>query len=196
MILCFIQGNFSSSPFKAICRPNEAVQPIDQGRPTTRGKDTGPTACPMLAAMLGVTSSQDELSALLPGNQEDTLADRPNHLFFHPRIYMKAVGPRTSKVKAVAYATIEQLNSELAASTTDQEKSEVREERDKLEVLLAFLWASEQGLLTAVTFSGMEESPHLNHQCEFILRKIASRIPPKLDRLWTLLGVSLWLLRA
>ena len=26
MILCFIQGNFSSSPFKAICRPNEAFQ--------------------------------------------------------------------------------------------------------------------------------------------------------------------------
>ena len=99
-------------------------------------------------------------------------------------------------MKALAYAVIKQLNLELADSITDQEKAEVRDEMDNLEVLLAFLWASEQGLLTAVTFSGMEESPHLNHQCEFILRKIASRIPPKLDRLWTLLGVSLWLLRA
>ena len=40
MILCFIQGNFSSSPFKVICCPSEAVQPIGQGRVTTHGKDT------------------------------------------------------------------------------------------------------------------------------------------------------------
>ena len=79
MILCFIQGNFSSSPFKVICRPSEVVQPIHQGRMTTRGKDTGPTACPTLAEMLGVTD-QDAFAALT-GDQEDTLADTPNHLW-------------------------------------------------------------------------------------------------------------------
>ena len=46
---------YSSSPFKVIYHPSKAVQPIDQGRPTTHGKDTGPTACPTLAAMFGVT---------------------------------------------------------------------------------------------------------------------------------------------
>ena len=38
----------------------------------------------------------------------------------------------------------------------------MHEEQDKLEVILAFLWASEQGLLSAVTLSDMKESPHLN----------------------------------
>ena len=93
-------------------------------------------------------TDQDELAAL-PGNQEDTLADRPNHLFIHPRIFRKADGPRMSRVKALAYAVIKQLNLELAHLTTDQEKAEVRDEMDNLEVLLAFLWASEQGLLTS-----------------------------------------------
>ena len=84
-------------------------------------------------------TDQDELAAL-PGNQEDTLADRPNHLFIHPRIFTKANGPWTSKAKALAYAIIKQLNMQLAESTMDQEKAEVRDELDNLEVLLAFLW--------------------------------------------------------
>ena len=45
MILGFIQGNFSTSPFKVIGRPADAVIPIDHGRAKTRGK-TAPTACP------------------------------------------------------------------------------------------------------------------------------------------------------
>ena len=64
--------------------------------------------------------------------------NRPNHLFIHPRIFTKADGPRTSKAKALAFAMIKQLNLELLAdSTTEQEKSEVREEMDNLEV---FSW--------------------------------------------------------
>ena len=75
--------------------------------------------------MLGVTD-QDAFAALT-GDQEDTLADRPNHLFIHPpRIFTKANGPRTSRAKALAYAIIEQLNSDLEDSTTEQEKAEVR----------------------------------------------------------------------
>ena len=97
--------------------------------------------------MFGVTD-QDEFAAL-PGDQEDTLADSPNHIFIYPRIFTKADGPRTSRAKALAYAIIKQLNLESADSTTDQEKAEVHDEMDNLEVLLAFLWASEQGLLTS-----------------------------------------------
>ena len=82
-------------------------------------------------------------------------------------------------MKALAYAVIKQLNLELADSITDQEKAEVRDEMDNLEVLLAFLWASEQGLLTTVTLLDMEESPHLNHQCELILRKIRKSDTPQ-----------------
>ena len=61
------------------------------------------------------------------------------------------------------------MNFELAELSTDQEKAELRDEMDNLDVLLAFLWAFEQGLLTTVRLSDMEESPHLNYQCELIL---------------------------
>ena len=175
MILCFIQGNFSSFPFTVICRPSEAIQPIDQGRVTTHGKDTGPTACSTLVEMLGATN-QDAFAALT-GNQGDTLANRPNHLFIHPRIFTKADGPRTIRAKALAYVIIDELNSDLRGSTTEQEKVEVREEMNSSEVLLACLWASKQGLLTSVTLSDMAESPHLNHQCELILDKIRKDTP-------------------
>ena len=179
MILCFLQGNFSSSPFKAICHPSKAVQPIDQGRSTTRGKDTGPTACPTLAAMFAVTD-QDKFAALPGDHQEDTLVNRPNHLFIHPRILTKANCPRKGRAKPLAYAIIEQLkNLDVADSTTDQEKAEVKDKMDNLEVLIAFFWVSEQGLLTSVTLSDMEESPHLNHQCELILGKIRKSDTPQ-----------------
>ena len=101
--------------------------------------------------MLGV--ADQNAFAALTGDQEDTLVDRPNHIFIHPRIFTKADGPRTSQAKALAYAIIEQLNSDLFGSTTEQEKADVREEMSGLEVLLAFLWAFEQGLLSAVTLS-------------------------------------------
>ena len=51
-ILGFIQSDFSSSPFKAISSPAEAVPPIDQGRVTTRGKDAAPAARPTLLPFL------------------------------------------------------------------------------------------------------------------------------------------------
>jgi hypothetical protein len=173
-ILGFIQGSFSSSPFKTLSNPAEAVLPIDQGRVTTRGKETAPVACPTLDSMFGA-KSEDEFVAL-PG-EVDTLEDRPNHLFIHPRIFTRADGPRTIPAKSLAFALIEQLNQELANASSAQEKTEVEEEKGYMEVLLAFLWASEQGLLTAVTLSDGQESPHLNHQCELIMKKIRTIAP-------------------
>jgi hypothetical protein len=54
----------------------------------------------------------------------------------------------------------------------DSERADVAKEQDNVEVLLAFLWASERGLLSPVTLGDMEVSPHLNHRCELILNKI------------------------
>jgi hypothetical protein len=58
MILGFIQGNFSASPFKVIGRPAHTVVPIDHGRAATRGK-TAPRACPTLAAVFGTGSGSN-----------------------------------------------------------------------------------------------------------------------------------------
>ena len=74
--------------------------------------------------------------------------------------------------KQLAWAIVQQLTEALNAAETEQEKAETREEQENVGTLLAFLWASEQGLLTAVTLTDMPESPHLNHQCELIVNKI------------------------
>ena len=174
-ILGFIQGNFSTSPFKVISRPADAVLPIDHGRTTTRGKTT-PTACPSLATIFG--SRDEEAFAVLKG-EVDTLADRPNHLFIHPRIFTKADGPKTMRSKKLASAIVQQLTEELNAADTEQERTEAREEQENVGILLAFLWASEQGLLTPVTLTDMPESPHLNHQCELIAKKIRTPVTPQ-----------------
>ena len=67
---------------------------------------------PYPAALFGGTAQYE--FAALSGGEEDTLANRPNHLFIHPRIFTKADGPRTGSAEALAYAIIEQLNLELA----------------------------------------------------------------------------------
>jgi hypothetical protein len=176
-ILAFIQGNFSSSPFKVLGRPADFVIPIDHGKAATRGT-AAPTACPTLASIFA--ASDENAFVALPGEVGTlTLENRPNHLFVHPRIFTRADGPKTMRSKTLAWAIIKQMNEELTNAGTDQEKADVQEEQENVGVLLAFLWASERGLLTPVTLSDMEESPHLNHQCELIVDKIRTPTTPK-----------------
>ena len=82
------------------------------------------------------------------------------------------------KSEELAFAPIRQLNLDPTNASLDQEKTEVGEEQDSVSVgvLLAFLWASEQGLLNAVTLSDVQESPHLNHQCKLIVQKIRKTV--------------------
>jgi hypothetical protein len=122
-ILGFIQGNFSASPFKVIRRPSEAVTLIDQGRSETRVK-SAPTACPTLGAILGAQGK--DAFATLPG-EIDTLADRPNHLFIHLRMFTKADGPKTMRSKELAWALVNQLN----AALTRQEPTKNKPKRAK-----------------------------------------------------------------
>jgi hypothetical protein len=150
-ILGFIQGNFSASPFKVVGRPTDAVIPIDKGRASARGKTT-PTACPTLVATFGMTD--EGTFAALPG-EVDKLANRPNHLFIHPRLFTKAGGPKAMRSKTLVWAVIKELLEELTAAETDQERARVTEEQENVGILLAFLWASEQGLLTPVALLDM-----------------------------------------
>jgi hypothetical protein len=59
---------------------------------------------------------------------------------------------------------VDKLATELLTVGSDQERAATREEQENVGALLAFLWASEQGLLSPVTLTDMPESPHLNHQ--------------------------------
>jgi len=83
------------------------------------------------------------------------------------------------KSKHFAFALIKELNQELANTATEQEKVEICEEQDNVGVLLAFLWASEQGLLAVVTLLDVQESPHLNHQCKLIVQKVCNTVTPQ-----------------
>jgi hypothetical protein len=117
--------------------------------------------------------------AALPG-EVDTLDGMPNHIFVHPRIFTRTDGRiRTARSKDLAWDIIKQIAEELNNATTDKERADVAKEQDNVEVLLAFLWASERGLLSPVTLGDMEESPHLNHQCELILNKIWTPVKPQ-----------------
>ncbi len=185
-ILAFIQGNFSSSPFKVISRPADVVLPIDRVRAPTRGTEAS-AKCPTLDSIFTVTG-EDEFAAL-PGEVE-TLDKRPNHLLVHPRIFTRADGPKSIRSKTLAWAIIQQKKEELASAGSEQEKSDIEEEQENLGVLLAFLWASEKGLLTPVTLSDMEESPHLNHQCELIVNKIRASTAPQAGTLNTASGLA------
>jgi hypothetical protein len=83
---------------------------------------------------------------------------------------------------------------ELNNAATDSERADVAEEQDNVEVLLAFLWASERGLLSPVKLGDMEESPHLNHQCELLLNKIRTPVKPQAGTsrlgVWANIGCS------
>ncbi len=171
-ILGFVQGKFSSSPFKTIVRPADAVKPTDLGRAMTRGQ-AAPAACPTAKPIFSVSNAEE--FAALPG-EVDTLDGMPNHIFVHPRIFTRTDGIRATRSKDLAWEIIKQLTEELNNATTDSERADVAEEQDNVEVLLAFLWASERGLLSPVTLGDMEESPHLNHQCELILNKIRTPV--------------------
>ena len=102
--MAFIQGNFSSSPFKVISRPADVVLPIDRVRAPTRGTEAS-AKCPTLDSIFTVTG-EDEFAAL-PGEVE-TLDKRPNHLLVHPRIFTRAYGPKSIKSKTLAWAIIQQ----------------------------------------------------------------------------------------
>ena len=68
------------------------------------------------------------------------------------------------KSRELAFILIKQLNQELIADAAmEQEKAEIRKEQNHVEVLLTFLWTSEQGRLIAVKLSDILESPHLKH---------------------------------
>jgi hypothetical protein len=163
MILGFVQENFTTSPFKVIGRPAaDAVVSIDHGRSATRGKTV------------------------------DTLANRPNHLLVHPRMFTKSDGPKTDRSKTLAWHLIESLAEGLITAESDQERAEIKEEQDNVGMLLAFLWASEQGLLTPVTLTNMPENPHLNHQCELVVKRELAPSRLRRESLWTRRRDSRW----
>jgi hypothetical protein len=68
---------------------------------------------PNPAAIFGATTGEDVFAAL-PGEEADTLTDRPKHVFIHPRIFTQANGPKYMRSKQLAWALIQQLMAHVA----------------------------------------------------------------------------------
>jgi hypothetical protein len=113
-ILGFVQGNFSSSSsFKTLSNPAEAVPSIDQGGVTARGKEATPAACPTLDSAFGA-KSEDEFG----GQAQPPL---------HPsQDLQQGRQARTIPSESLAFALIKQLNQELANASSAQEKTKRR----------------------------------------------------------------------
>ncbi len=80
LLLVFVNGNLSESPFKVL-NPTVAtreIQSLQTLRTTDRAK-----GCPLPASMFNATSEAEFLALVPEGNTE--LEGRPNHLFLHPR---------------------------------------------------------------------------------------------------------------
>jgi hypothetical protein len=84
----------------------------------------------------------------LPAADNEILNDMPNHLLIHPLHFTKSDGSKTMIAKSFTMEIIKQLQiPEEEAETGTPEWEEVDSEKESVGGLLAFLWASEQGLL-------------------------------------------------
>jgi hypothetical protein len=184
VILAFIHGNLSGSPFK-ILSSLAVVEGIGTHRTATRQatRATGGVLSPAPEDYFGV-DSEAEFRALSAADCT-VLQKRPNHMFFHPKHFIKQNGPKSKSAASFALSIIATLNRrhEKARNpddATDNVQALVDIEDEKVEVcsLLAFLWAVENGLLNGIDLKELPENPRLNQRCEEIRARIRGGSTP------------------
>ena len=154
--LVFIQGNLSDcSYFK--------VLPTDAATSQIRSAEDGPrrTAlinCPTLDSMRAVTTA-DEFAAL-ESNGNVILRKKPNHILVPPTIFLMAHGESDIESKALAISILNVLRIE--EDDDDETIEHKEEEAQAMELLLAILWASQNGGLTPVRLTDVRGNPTLN----------------------------------
>lgn len=173
--LAFVHGNLSGSNFK-VFRPDAAVEKIGAStRATTRAVPGGINS-PKPESYFGI-SKEEEFGKLPPEDCTD-LKDQPNHMFVHPKHFIRMNGPRTKQASSFAMSIIKELNDRHdEAADNAQARTAVEKEKDEVGPLLAFLWAAETGALTGVTLSDTPESTQINQRCERIRAKIRGDAP-------------------
>ena len=168
--LIFAQGNLGEcSYFKVV--PRAAVtEPI---KVTQGGRVIPTTNCPTLETMLAATTGDEFKELEAQGNV--ILRQKRNHLMIHPEAFLMMDGAATFQAKDVMAITI--LDMVRPNPDDDEEEDETVEAKKKAaagaELVLAFLWASEQGTLTPVQLLDVHENPHLKNQ---IIRSIKAKL--------------------
>jgi hypothetical protein len=122
------------------------------------------------------TKSAEEFQDLPP--EENVLEDMPNHMLLHPRYLTAMTCPRSIEAKVLAATIIEDINRHATDNPNMSEDEALNPDSDKedVEVLLAFLWASTRGTLKLLQLNDTPESPQLNHQCEALRQKVRGRV--------------------
>lgn len=176
MLLAFVHGNLSSSPFK-LMDMDSAVSEIKFK--TGRGiRKKAQVRSPDPDSYFTI-DDEDEFIAL-PAEDCDILDGHPNHLLVHPSYFLNGAGPKSSRASFLATAIILQLKDQRTASPNNAEiQAEVAKEMEAVSPLLAFLWASAGGHLTHVPLSDPPDNAQLNAKCEQIRSRIRDiPLPP------------------
>ena len=176
--LAFAHGNLGDcTTFKTIPR-EEMVAPI-AGRDATEEEGGGRTrSAPSLDSMLGAESA-DEFSGL-EQEENDILERLPNHCFITAETFLKVNGAKHLSAKALALYIIEKFQQ----SVEDEDEISVAqaEEANGLEGILAFLWASERGMLNEIRMDDVPEDPMMSHIIKDIRRRLCGDRDPSPER--------------
>ena len=169
--LIFAQGNLGECCYFKVIPRDTATAPIK----VTEGRRTTTTNCPTLETMLAATTGDEFKNLEAQGN--GILRQKPNHLMLHPEAFLMMDGAATFQAKEMAIIILDLVRID---PDDDEEEDEIIEEKKRAavgaELILAFLWASEQGALTPVQLSDAQENPHLNQTIRSIKAKLGGGV--------------------
>ena len=165
LALIFVQGNLGDCAYFKILPRDEATTQVK----VVHGRRVTITNCPTLASMVGAESADAFVALEAAGNV--ILRQKPNHVMIHPAVFFLANGAATIRSKDLAFSIIESVR--LDPEEEDEEEIERKENEAKaLELILATLWASENGFLTKVNLRDIIENPILNHLIRTVKDKL------------------------
>jgi hypothetical protein len=170
ILLVFVQGNRSSSPFKLL-DIEDAISAIGAQEGRITRKATAGVRSPML-------TTKEEFSAM-PAGDCDVLQGHPNHVLIHPSYFVNSDGPRSSGALHLAWTIIKGLQQDQRHGNPDNAciLAAAARAMKPAAPLLAFLWASAKDLPSCVPLSDPPDNSQMSFRCEQTRAKIRDSTP-------------------
>ena len=118
MLLAFVHGNLSSSPFKMLTIET-AVNNLGTTRTNTRQASAGHRS-PKPESYFEINDEAGFIA--LPAEDCDVLQGHPNHVLIHPSYFIHSDGPKTVRASHLALAIISQLYKSKTKATPTMTK--------------------------------------------------------------------------
>lgn len=163
--LVFVQGNLGDSCYFKVLPREDATAQIK----VVNGRRSTTVNCPTLETMRGATTGDEFAALAAQGNV--ILCQKPNLLLIHPVIFHLANGAPTVRSRELAIDIIDALRVDPDEDDAE-EVAKKHSDATNLELLLGILWASDNGGLTEVRMTDVEENPTLNHAIRAIKDKL------------------------